>query len=245
MTSVFWNIYRNNNEKWFSLTAIPPASALREIIKDRDVTDSAHFTKCPAFVDYYRNTYVIKSPVDIEFKYDYETKRLGIFPQQQNFYDANITHRGDSVGEQDDFLMSFTLNYLFIADKDCAMELLPCVMHKSEFADKTRLIVGTFNINKWYRPIQIAFEFKSPTTSIKVKRGDVLAYVKFLPKDGSKINLQYKDFSQETLDAVDACLAVKESFNRLPLALLYKLSERIRDKLWFNKKKCPFNWRNK
>jgi hypothetical protein len=238
-------MYPHNKENWFELTAIAPAPALREIIKDRDVTNPSHFTKCPAFIEYYKNTYVIKSPIDIEFTYDYVTKRLNIFPQLQNFFDTNIVHRGNLIGEQDDFLMSFMLNYLFIADKDCVVELLPCLMHKSEFADKTRVVVGAFNINKWYRPVEIAFELKSPTTTLKVKRGDALAYVKFLPKDGSKINLQHKDFSEDTLDVVATCLTVKESANRLPLTLLYKLSERISNKLWFNKKKCPFNWRNK
>ena len=245
MTTVHWGIYHDRKEKWFTLTAIEPTPALREIIKARDVTNQAHFTKCPAFIEYYKNTYVIKSPVDIKFTYDHATKRLNIFPQLQGFFDANIAYRGHLVGEHDDFLMSFSINYLFIADKDCTMELLPCLMHKSEFVDKTRLIVGTFNINKWYRPVEVAFEFKNSTTTINVKRGDALAYVKFLSKDGRKINLQHRDFSEDTLNVVKTCVAVKDSDNKFSLAALYKLSERIRNKLWFNKSKCPFNWRNK
>jgi hypothetical protein len=245
MTTIYWNHVSVDSQDWFGLTAIEPTNALSEIIKDRDVTFSAHFTKCPAFIQYYKNTYVIKSPVDIEFRYDYEIKQLNIFPQHQAFYDANVKHRGYSVGKDDSFLMSFALSYLFIADKDCELELTPCSMHKSEFTDKTRLINGSFNINKWYRPIEIAFEFKDDVKQIKIKRGDALAYVKFLPKDKGKIKLQHKDFSKETLDAVATCLATKDSSNRLPLELLYKLSERIRNKLWFNKKKCPFDWRNK
>ena len=245
MTTVYWGICPNRDTNWFELAAIEPPSALREIINARDVSHIGHFTKCPAFTQYYKNTYVIKSPIDIEFTYDSETKRLNIFPQGQRFYEANVIHRGHLIGEQDDFLMSFVLNFLFIADKDCVMELLPCSMHKSEFADKARIIGGSFNINKWYRPIEIAFEIKNSSVPIKVKRGDAFAYVRFLPKDESKIKLQYKSFSRETLDAVGECLFVKDLTNKFSLAMLYRFSERIRNKLWFNKKKCPFNWRSK
>jgi hypothetical protein len=245
MTNVYWDIFTVKEKKWFELTAIEPAPALREIIDARDVSHPGHFTKCPAFIQYYKNTYVIKSPVNIEFTYDHVTKQLKVFPQGQHFCMDNITYRGDTVGEHDSFLMSFSLSYLFIADKDCDIELLPCLMHKSEFTDSTRLIVGTFNINKWYRPVEIAFEFKNPALPIKVKRGDALAYVRFLPKDDSKIKLENKNFSKETLDVVAACLMIKDSDNKVPLKMLYKFSERIRNKLWFNKKKCPFNWRSK
>jgi len=179
------------------------------------------------------------------FTYDPVTNQLSISPQDQGFYEANVTHRRHTIGENDDFLMSLGINFLFIADKNCQLELTQASMHKSNFIDSTRLIHGTFNINKWYRPIEIPFEFKDPAKPIKIKRGDVLAYVKFIPADGKKVVLKQKNFPEETLEAVKACLFVKDLRNRMPLKTLYELSERIRNKLWFNKKKCPFNWRNK
>jgi hypothetical protein len=245
MTTVYWNYIFFSGKNWFGLTAVEPTLALQEIVKNRDSKSEAHFSKCPAFIQYYKNTYVLKSPIDIQINYDRSNGQLTIFPQQQRFYDENINHRGHSVGRNDSFLMSFALDFLFIADKDCEIELIPCAMHKSEFTDKTRLINGAFNINKWYRPVELAFELKDTVTQINIKRGDALAYVRFLPKDGGKIKLQYKDFPKETLDVVAACLTTNELINRFSLDERYTLAERIRNKLWFNKKKCPFNWRNK
>jgi hypothetical protein len=245
MTTIYWDYHGPREEKWFELTLFNPSPALPEIIKSRDTTHVTHFTKCPAFKEYYKNTYVIKSPVDITITYDKETKVLSIKPQAQVFYDSAILYRGDTVGNDDAFLMSFNVNYLFIADKDCMLEFLPASMHSSDFIDMTRLVNGTFNINKWYRPVEVAFEIKNPSFSIKIKRGDPLAYVRFIPADGGKVNVEQKHFPQETLDAVSACLYVKASNNFLPLKTLYELSTRLKNKLWFNKKKCPFNWRNK
>jgi hypothetical protein len=245
MTTVYWDYCNEKNKDWFSLALIEPSPALPEIIKARDVTHQSHFAHCPAFKSYYKNTYVIKSPIDIEISYDETTKNLNIFPQMQKFFDDNITHRGATIGDTDPFLMSIGFNYLFIADEDCFMELIPASMHDSEFTASTRIINGVFNINKWYRPIEIAFEFKDNTKKLKIKRGEPLAYVRFTTKKEEKIKLQHKMFPEKTLEAVNACAYVKSLENRFSLETLYALSERVRSKLWFNKKKCPFNWRKK
>lgn len=245
MTTVYWDYYGLEGAKWFELTLLAPAPTLLELIKNRDASNPSHFTKCPAFREYYRNTYVIKSPIDITISYDKETKLLNISPQSQQFYDENIVYRGGIIGANDDFLLSFGVNYLFIADQDCMLEITSANMHNSSFVNKTRVISGAFNINKWYRPVELAFEIKDYTEPIKIKRGDALAYVKFIPSNGSKVSLEQKYFPEETLEAVKACLFVKLSRNFLPLKTLYGLSERLKNKLWFNKKKCPFNWGDK
>ena len=245
MTTVYWGYYSPNQARWFELSLMEPIPALPDIIKSRDVGHPKHFTRCPAFKETYKNTFVIKSPIDIEITYDKDAQLVTIEPQGQNFFNQNIFCRGHLVGINDSFLMSFAVHYLFIADNDCDMELKVASMHDSDFINKTRLIEGTFNVGKWYRPIELAFELKDleENVKIKIKRGDALAYVKFIPIDGNKIDLKYKDFPAETSEAVKACLFVKDLDNKLSLKTLYELSERVRNKLWFNKKKCPFNWR--
>jgi hypothetical protein len=245
MTAVYWGYFPGNSKKLFELLLLEPAPALPEIIGARDVSNPRHFVRCPAFREYYKNTYVLKSPVDMDIMYTPDNKFLRITPQDQEFYDASIVYRGDAVGEGDDFLMSFSINYIFIADKDCELELTQASMHKSDFINKTTLIGGSFNINKWYRPVEIAFEIKDLSSPIRIKRGDPLAYVRFKPKDDGKVSLQFKEFSEETKQAINACLFVKDVNNQVPLNTLYEIAKRIRNKLWFNKKKCPFNWRNK
>jgi hypothetical protein len=244
MTTVYWGNFPENNMRWFELLLADPTLALPEIGKARTLLTNDHFMYCPAFVAYFKNTYVIKSPIDIEFVYDADTKFLRVSPQDQTFYDNNITFRGNTVGENDPFLMGFYIGYLFIATEECLLELTPASMHSSEFINKTRLIPAMFDIHKWYRPIELAFEFKNKSDTIKIKRGDPLAYVRFTPSKNEKIALKHKDFPKETLDAVEACLIVKRSTFNLPLKTLYKLTERIRNNLGL-KKKCPFNWRNR
>lgn len=239
MTTVYWQYCPSTKIKWFELTAIEPELALPEIIKERDISSDGHFVRCPAFRDYYKNVYVIKSPIDLTLMYNQQSRMLHILPQGQQFFDEIIRHRGNTIGVSDPFLMSIGLNYLFIADSDCEIELLPAFMHKSNFVDSTRLIVGCFNIHKWYRPVEVAFEFKDGIDTIKIKRGDPLAYIKFITPTNKKVSLEYKNFGEDILEVVDACLTVKDVSNNFPLQTLYSFTERIRSKIRFSK--CP--WR--
>jgi hypothetical protein len=244
MTTVYWDYYRPFKANWLGLLLIEPTPALFEIAKSRTPTSDNHFLKCPAFIGYYKNTYVIKSPVDIELRYDNATRRLQVYPQEQEFFDANVTYRGNDIDIKDPFLMSIFLGYLFIADKDCTVELIPAFMHDSEFISKTRIVCGYFNISRWYRPIELSFEFKNQSDVIKIKRDDPLAYVRFISDDDEKVTLTRKEFSEEALDAVATCLLTKKSLGKGSMKFLYKVTEQLRNKLNL-KPKCPFNWRNK
>lgn len=239
MTTVYWHPFN----KIFDLMLDEPTPALPSIIKNRYTANVTHFTKCPAFKDYYKNTYIVTSPMDIEIAYDPVTTMLRISPQAQDFFNAVIIHRGAQVGIKDNFLMSLGVTLTLIADKECMVEQIPATLHASNFTKRINLIGGTFDIGKWFRPLEFAFEVVDFSTPLKIKRGDPLFYIRLLPKDGSKVKLVYKEFPTETVDVINACLTVKDSKCRLPLTTYYKMAERLYHKLWFKKKKCPFNWR--
>jgi hypothetical protein len=246
MTTVYWGYHHNQpNRKWLELALIEPEPLLPYFIKQRNVSIPQHFTRCPAFTAYYKNTYVIKSPIDITITYRKEIDTLAIEPQDQNFYDSLITHRGNQIGADDPFLMSIALEYLFIADKDCLIELLPAYLHTSPTLKSVRVICGSFNIAKWFRPIEFAFEMLTPDAPLKIKREEPLFYVRFVPADAKKINLVHKCFPEETKEVLDSCLQIKYLNNNFQLNQLYEFAKRVSHKLWFKKKKCPFNWRNK
>lgn len=244
MTTVYWGQCFESTELFDSLSLLlaEPEPVLPQIIRDREVI-AGSFTSCPAFQDYYRNTYVVRSPVDITLTYDAKADFLYIKPQDQNFFDNFLIHRGTQIGKDDKPLFSFNIRYLFIADKDCLIEQIPVSMHDVNHNQSARLIGGTFNIAKWYRPIEFAFELL--TDEFKIKKGDPLFYVRFVPKDSKKISLVYKEYTDEDILIAKKCTYLKKAQQNLGLEALYKLAERLHHKLWFNKKKCPFTWRNK
>ncbi len=222
MTTVYWQ-FKDQGTKDLGLLFYEPELLLPEIVKIRN----SAYIKCPAFLDYFKNTYLIRSPIDI--KINYENGYLSISPQNQKFFDNYFKHRGHQISESDPFLMSMHLYYLFIADKDCIVEVLPASFHN--ISSKIRLIPATFNINKWFRPISFAFEFINESEPLIIKRGDPLYYVKFRTPDDKKINMKEKNFDESTLNAVHACVNLKNALPNRPLNFLYKLTERIKIKL--------------
>jgi hypothetical protein len=108
------------------------------------------------------------------------------------------------------------------------------------------LIQGTFNIAKWYRPINYAFEIIDDSKPINIKRGDPLFYIRFLTDE--KINFVY-DFDNTDADkAITSCLAVKEFFPLLRMEDNYNIAKHfiknVKNKV-FKKSKCPFGFLHK
>jgi hypothetical protein len=187
--------------------------------------------------------YLIRAPIDIEIKYDAEGKCFFAAPQAPEFLKANVNSRLEQIGPNDPPLISLNFFYLFIAEEKCAIELLPVTHHDTKIASKIRLIQGTFDISKWFRPIDFAFELLNPNEILYIKRGDPLFYVQFV--SDNKVKLERKELSADVIRVVEGCLDVKNAFSFLGLTKMYELTAKLRANLWFNKKKCPFNWRSK
>jgi len=247
MTNIQWDI--DNDPKLgatydlLKVAHIPPEPVLPHILASRHHVNNNTYLKCPAFLDYYRNVYVIKSPFNIKIGFDKKNKYLSVQPQGQDFYDAFLFNRTDVISKDDPFLFSLSFRYLFTADEDCFIEELPVTFHDNALTSKLRLISGTYNIAKWFRPVEVAYEVITKEESISIKRGDPLMYIRFVPKNNERINLKHVKFSDEQLKAVQQCVALKKCFPHYALSAVYKLVEKLTP--LFKTKKCPFNWRNK
>jgi len=242
MTTVYWGQNKvdfSTVEASLDLAFIEPELLLPTIKKSR-AHESGTYLECPAFLDYYKHTYIIRSPITTTLTVDYANKYLNVFPQKQEFYDTFVNNRANVIGHKDPFLLSLQFFNLFVADEDCMVEQLPPAFHP-EVAN-IRVIPGTFNIGKWYRPLEVAFEVIDPSKPIKITRGDPLYYVRLIPKNGGKVELKPTTYTREQSDIVISCVSLKKAIPKLPLKALYKLAERFN---MLPKKKCPFNWRNK
>lgn len=246
MTKVYWNTFdkvlgvygEKSDLSMIKMAYLEPEPVIPYIINNRECENNGHYTKCPAFLDYYKNTYVLYSPVDLTIEYNSQTKIINTKPQGQDFFDKFVVYRGHEIGENDPFLMSLNFYHIFVADKDCMIEQLPNTFHNDCVSSKIKIISGTFDISKWHRPIVFAFEINDTSKPLVIKRGDPLCYIRFIPKDGKKINLIEKEFSEKELTNINRCLHLKLAVPKMPLKILYDMAK----KFVKPKKKCPFNF---
>jgi hypothetical protein len=241
MTTIYWDFVDASKTGALDLTYYEPELVLPNIMRHRD----GEYLKCPAFSDHFKNIYLIRSPVDIKIIFKKEENGNGfltIEPQNQVFFNSYIQPRGNQAGKDDPFLMSIYFTYLFVADDDCLLEQMPAIFYGDEILNKIRLIPGSFNIHRWYRVLDFAFEVKDISQPLIINRGDPLFYIRFNAGLNKKVTLKNKKFDEDVYEALKSCINTKIGSPNKALNFLYKLAERVKPKII--QKKCPFNFKN-
>jgi len=161
------------------------------------------FKNCPANASFLKQFWVIKSPVDLTLNLDRKNKSANI-NQNQMFYDQFIDMRWDQYSETDLALCTFYFQYMFVADDPVWIEVYPPFLHGE--VENTRFINGTFDIQKWQRPVDFSFEILDDTKKIEVKRGQPLFYIKFSsPKFSEDFKLKQIEWTDELLKMNKRC----------------------------------------
>lgn len=136
---------------------------------------------CPSFMQDLKNTYVIKSPFDIEISASLDETvppsaiiTSGIFSDNINsptLSDPNI----DGLFLTD--LVQFLSDgfYLFFADGSINMSIMPPYLHHNKIYG----VSGSFDIGQWFRCVSFATYVDQPTV---IKTGEPLAYISFPEK---------------------------------------------------------------
>ena len=227
-----------SNTTWFD-----PEPALNYLIKNADKS-SLQF-QCPAFIDYFKNTYVIKCPVDLDISIKNTNGSRELFTNNYNqfFCDNFLTKLGQV--ETKYFKFSLNVSYIMYSDESIIMEQMPIIMihDLTETYKNMCLVPGIFDISKWIRPLSASYEVFDDTKQVSFKRGDPLYFVRF--RTDKKINLIRTEITEELSNVVDSCVLRKNLIQGSSLDDNYKSAKSLlnlyKDKL-FKRKKCPFGF---
>lgn len=177
------------------------------------------YHQCPAFQQYIKNTFVVRSTYDYELHLDKEKQSITSPLYNRDFPENFIHVRNLSAG-----LISYTdPRFVFFAEKDLEMELMPAHFHQT--LGRHPIVPGTFNIGKHFRPIECAIHFFH-SDKIKIRERDPLFYVKFLTNE--KIEFKKFFYNQNTLNALLGYFENKMRFTKkvIPLKWYYENSIR-------------------
>jgi hypothetical protein len=149
--------------------------------------------------------------------------------------------------ENQDFpCMSFLIPYLFYCDKSIIIEEMPSLMHKNDFLNNTRVIGGKFDISKWYRPIEYAFEIIDDKVPLIIKRGDPLYYIRFITDKDVNLIQTYEYENNYVQKFSSNCVNIKNFIKGNTLQKNYSIVsdylESIKKKIFPKKSKCPFHF---
>ena len=144
---------------------------------------------CPSYQGFYSNMFVLKSPIAFDVEPQDGTVRITSKEvEEQELHSLFVVHRPEEMYDTKKPMFQLNLNYLFVADEPCLMEILPPFMHDDKFPGE--VVGGSFNIHSWIRTISWGFVFNSTRTKLSIKRGDPLCYIKFTtPNLTNKVSL--------------------------------------------------------
>lgn len=141
--------------------------------------------RCPGFIGYYRNTFVVRSPVDLKIIHQGE----GSYRWETSISDQEAI---DDIVQVRDASGMMTLGFFLSiwSEAPLMIEQLHPAFLPGEVAHKCETICGTFDASKWFRPLQPAFRFRlrEAEETVSIQRGDPL-YLLRLVTD-KKVQLQ-------------------------------------------------------
>lgn len=205
------------------------------------------YSKCPAWLSSFKNSYVFFSQMDIEIKYNKETgvvdnnsfeycsfdeatgliHELMPFNSQRGGPKSPPPYHGVAVGQINQHILFWPKDN---KAKNMWLEIqaIPNMIqtHNAE------LVTGEFPFSRWYRPSLFAFKFYNEKTIFK--RGDPLGIIKFKNLDNYTESIVL-----EREDPSDKIIRKFESHTRLKNFLPNKSWSLIKDS---PEKKCPFRW---
>ena len=210
---------KNSKDNVFSqeinIVYIPPDSAYKYYLEKYK---NLPYVLCPAFSDYLRNTFIIRSPYDFVITIDRKNKNVFTDKYGQNFYDRNI----EMKCVEENFILQLPPRMIFIPqNKESVMVTsLPLILEPNPLS----VIPGTFDISKWVRPIEFAIQIHDEEKII-FKRGDPLMMIKFTSNSNDSIQLEQKIIDENVSALASGCVGVKTTNPSLNLKTLYKMAD--------------------
>ena len=154
------------------LPGVAPVPAFKTI-KHNFVKDT-EIPRCPAITGYFKNTWLIISPVDITFQY------------KDNILRTNSPYI-KSRTQLNTNMLTIPLNYLFVCDESVLIESLPAFMHRTPAQTDLALIPGTFDIGQWTRTVDYTAQILTDDI-VSIRAGDPLWYIRFVTDKCVELN---------------------------------------------------------
>jgi len=168
----------DNNIDWNMLYYEPKSLYSYHIknINKENKDKNTNFFYCPPFQNVAQNTFVIENPIHTHITFEQENNGYKGIVKSKNYIETSIVHKPSL---KNNLLISYGLQYVFFAEKDLDMMLTSPYFHQANYLSSCSLIPGKFNINKWFRVINLEFNLWQ-SNELNIQKLDPLAYVNFL-----------------------------------------------------------------
>ena len=175
-TKIYWAPTFIGDKDWTILYEQP--QTLFNILKNdvkRDISRDDNVFLCPSFSSLVKKILPIKFPFDSK----YIRKDQDIIPYSKAFIES--TNRVSSF--KDCVNLELSYRYIFFSEEDVNITLTSPYFSESSHMRYGNVTPGSFNISKWFRPINFEFTLWPESDKIEFKKDEYIAYCHFDTKN--------------------------------------------------------------
>jgi hypothetical protein len=229
MKTVYWsphlslNVYGINNIHYQEPLNLIPYMAAEKNKK----TNGPVFYSCPAYLEGFKNSFVIENPFDFDFTFPYTMDTVlnanAPLPALDKKTDTFIEGWANTrpPARTDSLSIDISIAWIFFCEEDLIMRTTPPFLHKTEYGKTTLYIPGEFNIGSWFRPVDMALQMWPGETDFKSPVGEPLLYVHFDTEE--KVQLKRFYMTPEIYEISGACVKYKLFSPKSSLSKVYNI----------------------
>ena len=196
------------------------------------------YLKCPAMTKTHQNDFVICAPYDLVFTFTSGIRAVNTDRFGQKFFDASLRTHWGNLPEGMPPIVQGVPRYMMYSFEDVEIELTDLPILTSKFTRNAKVMGGAFNISKWYRPFEVAFEVVDISKPVELEAGEPMCLLRFRTPNNVPVKLTRVEITPELSSRIKACVKVKDKQKGLKLEQLYELAAdcielfRRRNKPW-------------
>lgn len=193
----------------------------------RELPPIENFKMCPATQDFYKNVFELQFPCNYHLDISREGggTRLTSPDHDQKFFDEMIMFRSTGHG-----LYSYNVRYIFFCEQSLEISMEPAYFSNTDFAAKTMLLSGKFDIGRWFRPFDCAFVIRDGVETIDMTENDPFAYLRFHTEEKIEFKRFNRSDSIKQLHLELFGIRGQKLQKVYPLSYFYSVYERIKIK---------------
>lgn len=225
MITVYWSPWYRDHKVYAEnyLAHYEPEKVYVDLVKQKEEKNIAdNYFNCHAFKNFCKNLYSLKNPYTVDLFY--EDGRAYSKNPPKTGYDLAITSQVKQPSVKNSLTVNYCVNWIFFADKPLNLQTLQPWMHKTESSKTSFYVPGTFDISRWFRPIEMACQLFPGEITFKSLEGEPLIYANFLTDEPIVLKKFY--LTPELIDMSISCISLKNFKKFKSLNSLYRVFNR-------------------
>lgn len=187
--TIYWSPFsRIDRLSYVNLLSAPPQkmlSSLGGVVEDK----SSSYHNCRGVQDLMKNTYVLTAPLS-STAYLSEDVKSPIIESKVPVWNT----RSSSIAST--YAIDYDFSWIFFSEEPVQLKQTHPYMHRTSFTNSGYLTSGSFDISKWFRPVNITFNLWESENVISVIENEPLCYIEFNSIDGRPVILKQFDLTE-------------------------------------------------